>query len=389
MSDEARRRRLIIAGGGLSGTLTALAFAERADVDLTLLEAGPALGGTHTWSYYDTDLSTSGRALVEPLVAHRWPGYDVRFAKLARTFTTPYRSITAASLDQAARARLGTRVRLGTPVVALDERGVDLADGTRLDADAVLDARGPRALAGLVLRHQTFLGREVRLEAPHGLTRPTIMDATVDQHDGYRFVYLLPFGPDRLLIEDTYYTDQPAIARDRLTERIAAYAKARGWTIAEVLGEEEGSLPLVLAGDPEAMWADAAPPGGAVPIGLRVGLFHPVTSYSLPVAAAMALSLADCAEVTTSALRERVHRIATRHFANTGFERLLNRMLFLAGRPEERHRILERFHRLPQPLVERFYAGRLKRADQVRILAGKPPVPITGALRVLSERAVL
>lgn len=384
MGGETSRRRLIIAGGGLSGTLTALAFAGRADVEVTLLEAGAALGLDHTWSYFDSDLEPAGRALVEPLVAHRWDGYEVRFCGLGRAFTTPYRSITSASLDSAARARLGARVRLAAPVASLDARGVRLADGTRLEADAVLDARGPRALAGLVLRHQTFLGRKVRLAAPHGLARPTIMDATVEQHDGYRFVYLLPFGPDRLLIEDTYYTERPGIDRDRLAARIEAYAGARGWRIAEVLGEEEGALPLVLGGDPAAMWADAAPPGGAVPIGLRVGLFHPVTSYSLPLAAATALHLAESATVTTAALRERVHGLAMDHFAGTAFERLLNRMLFLAGRPEDRHRILERFHRLPQPLVERFYAGRLGHADRARILIGKPPVPIVGALRALA-----
>ena len=33
------------------------------------------------------------------------------------------------------------------------------------------------------------------------------MDATVPQRDGFRFVYTLPFAPDRVLIEDTYYSD--------------------------------------------------------------------------------------------------------------------------------------------------------------------------------------
>jgi lycopene beta-cyclase len=58
-------------------------------------------------------------------------------------------------------------------------------------------------------------------------------------------------------------------------------------------------------------------------------------------------------------------------------------MLFGAGKPENRYRMLERFYRLPEPLIERFYAGRSTRADMVRILAGKPPVPLAGALSSL------
>ena len=69
-----------------------------------------------------------------------------------------------------------------------------LVDGRRLTAPLVIDARGPRRSRRLVLGWQKFLGQEVRLAAPHGLARPIIMDATVSQLDGYRFLYVLPTG---------------------------------------------------------------------------------------------------------------------------------------------------------------------------------------------------
>jgi lycopene beta-cyclase len=47
----------------------------------------------------------------------------------------------------------------------------------------------------------------LKLTQPHGLIRPTIMDATVGQGDAYRFVYLLPFDETTVLVEDTYYAD--------------------------------------------------------------------------------------------------------------------------------------------------------------------------------------
>jgi lycopene beta-cyclase len=70
------------------------------------------------------------------------------------------------------------------------------------------------------------------------------------------------------------------------------------------------------------------------------------------------------------------------------YYRLLNRMMFLAGRPQDRWRIMARFYRLPEPLIARFYGARLTLADKARILIGKPPVPVGGALKVLSERSL-
>ena len=69
-----------------------------------------------------------------------------------------------------------------------------------------------------------------------------------------------------------------------------------------------------------------------------------------------------------------------------GFYRLLDRMLFRAAHPDARYKVLERFYRLPQPLIERFYAARSTLADKARILSGKPPVPIGAALACLVEK---
>ena len=263
-----------------------------------------------------------------------------------------------------------------------------LASGERLDAATVIDARGPRRLAGVAIGWQKFLGQELRLAGPHGLVRPVIMDAAVSQIDGYHFVYLLPFTADRVLVEDTYYSDTPDIDEDALRARIAAYAAARGWRTADILQEERGALPIPLAGDFGRFWRDAAPAGGAVPLGLRAGLFHAVTGYSLPDAARTAVALAGLAgPLSSDRLRNEIEARAEERWRAGGFDRMLNRLLFLAGRPEHRHRVLDRFHRLPQPLIERFYAGRIPARDRFRILCGIPPVPVRAAIRVLPESA--
>ena len=74
---------------------------------------------------------------------------------------------------------------------------------------------------------------------------------------------------------------------------------------------------------------------------------------------------------------------AARLWKERGFYRLLSRMLFRAAAPAERYRVLEHFYRLDPGLIARFYAGRSTLADRVRILSGRPPVPVGKALKAL------
>ena len=62
------------------------------------------------------------------------------------------------------------------------------------------------------------------------------------------------------------------------------------------------------------------------------------------------------------------------------FYRLLNLMLFRAAAPAQRYRVLEHFYRLDPATIERFYAARSSRWDKLRIMSGRPPVPIARAL---------
>jgi lycopene beta-cyclase len=84
-----------------------------------------------------------------------------------------------------------------------------------------------------------------------------------------------------------------------------------------------------------------------------------------------------------------VRRSSLEQWRRQAFFRLLNRMLFGAARPEERYRVLERFYRLPQSLIERFYAGRPSVLDRARVLTGRPPVPVSKAVPCLSEARAL
>ena len=88
-------------------------------------------------------------------------------------------------------------------------------------------------------------------------------------------------------------------------------------------------------------------------------------------------------------LAAKIRQHARNRHRQQGFYRLLNRMLFRAAVPGRRHLVLQRFYKLPKGLIERFYAGRTHAGDIVRILVGKPPVPVHRALACLREAPLL
>lgn len=369
---------LAIIGGGLSGGLIALAFAAlRPEVRLLLIEAGEEPGGNHIWSFFDGDVAAPDRWLIDPLVAHRWPqGHEVRFPGHARRLPTPYNSVTAVQFAVQIRQHLGDRLRTTAPVTSLTPDAVHLADGTTLRAAAVIDARGPGDLSALRCGWQKFVGQALRCDAPHGIDRPVIMDATIPQIDGYRFVYLLPWDDRTIFVEDTYYSDSPALDERAIEARIAAYAAEKGWRT-EIVHREQGVLPVVHGGDFDRYWPADDPVARA---GARAALFQPMTGYSLPDAVRFALWLAA---QPLDGLAQSTRAYAAAHWRAGGYYRMLGKMLFGAAAPEERWRIFERFYRLDPALIQRFYAGRSTLADRLRILCGKPPVPIRSAMRTL------
>jgi lycopene beta-cyclase len=368
---------IAIVGGGLSGGLIALALAtKRPDLDVRIIEPGAALGGNHIWSFFDSDVAAADRLLVEPLVAHRWDGYDVAFPGHRRTLSTPYNSITSEALDTAVRAALPADRIITAGAVSVTPTGAALDNQTKVCARHVIDARGPGDLGTLSLGWQKFVGRTLTVAGGHGLTRPIVMDAKVDQAEGYRFVYCLPFDAETVFVEDTYYSDTPDLDVAALNQRIDAYAAARGWHVTATNRQETGVLPVVLGGDLGAYWAST---GETQPkAGLRAGLFHATTGYSLP--SAVRLASATVTAVDGPDLASAIRTMAQRQWRSHRFYRLLDTMLFRGAEPADRYRILERFYRLPEPLIERFYAGDSTITDKIRVLSGKPPIPIGRAV---------
>ena len=371
---------VILVGGGLANGLAALRLAAlKAELRVLVVEAGATIGGNHTWCFHATDVSGDQDGWLKPLASAVWDDQEVRFPGRARRLDTGYRAIHSSTLAKAVGDLASVSVVCNRRVGTVGETEIVFEGGETLGADCVIDGRGLAGVSGLALGHQKFVGFEVELEAPHGLRRPVIMDATVAQIDGYRFMYCLPFSPTRVLVEDTYYADRRVLEVDAVARRIEDYIAAAGWRIARHVREERGNLPIVLDGDISAFRSGESRPPARV--GMRAGLFHQTTGYSLPLAAEVADTIAALQRPTTAEVRAKVDAIAAAAWQRQSFFRLLNRMLFVSAHAHERVAIMERFYGLSQGLIERFYAGRLTTFDKARILTGKPPIPILRALK--------
>lgn len=376
---------LIIVGGGLAGCLAALCLAQRRpDFPLLLLESGASFGGNHTWSFFDSDVPPAAQNLIAALNPVRWPRHRVRFPTRERELAMAYNSVDAPALDALVRARLSQGSwRLNAAVQSIEPDAVVLEGGERITALGVIDARGPDGpMPGLELGWQKFVGIEFAAAAPEP-DCPMVMDATVPQIDGYRFVYVLPFTADRVLVEDTYYSNDPALDVAVVADRVRELAQQRGLRGQE-LRQETGVLPILIGGDPAAFWPDSDP---IARLGLRGGFFHATTGYSFSLALRLAVALAERNEgFDSAALADWTRGQFVRHWQDMRFFRVLNRMLFGAAEPDQRYRIFEHFYRLAPDLIARFYAGTPKGTDRMRILSGRPPVPIGAAIKALLRR---
>ena len=138
----AARHDFIILGGGLAGGLAVLALTKaHPELDVALVEPGP-IGGNHLWSFFDSDVAAVDAALVEPLIGHRWSGYDVRFPAHRRRLAHDYRTIESERLDQAVRAALPADRIIKARATDASPISVTLDGGETLLAGGVLDTRG-------------------------------------------------------------------------------------------------------------------------------------------------------------------------------------------------------------------------------------------------------
>ncbi|MDA8708390.1 lycopene beta-cyclase CrtY [Hellea sp.] len=389
---------IIIVGAGLSGLMTAWrCLDEHPELTVMVIEASDKIAGDHTWSFNASDILPHLQDWIKPFIAYQWDSYDVKFPKRERMLDISYCTGNSETLRNCVKPHIESgrlQVKLNSRVIDVQSDHVILSNEQKLTAKCVLDARGFNGNDDVFLGYQKFVGHVIKTKTPHGLVRPIIMDATVEQLGGYRFVYCLPFSDTEMLVEDTYYTDGPELKSQEVDARIKDYIRDNlKLTDYDVTRRETGVLPITLAVDEKYGTDVSGEKTDAAKLGMTGGYYHAVTGYSLPEAVKSANVVCDMIEknkpdFAAAVLHEMAyHRVD--HYHEENFLRLLNRMLFRAAKPAERYKVLQRFYGLPEDLVERFYRNRLTKGDKLRILIGKPPVPVTKALQNLSEKAFI
>lgn len=368
---------VIFVGGGLANTLAAYQLLRHnPKLQILILEKEQTLGGNHTWSFHKSDIEDQDWVWLEPFVTKTWNAYTVNFPKYSRTLSGPYASMTSEDFHQKFYPLLAAQVRLKSTVTDINSQMVKLDTGEVLEAKLVVDARAlstdePKG-------YQKFVGVEFELNSDCHLQVPLLMDATVPQQDGYRFLYTLPFDKRKILIEDTYYSLSPDLETSAIEADILTYAKKMGHDVKRALRKEIGVLPLPLIGKCPAQ------KNSVMSLGLQSGLYHATTGYSLPFAVTTARKFAENFRPHDLAYTYRWwHTHCSEHWQKQSYYRVLNRMMFLATQPEKRYKVLEKFYQQPEETVKRFYAGKTNLIDKMRIFSGKPPVPVHRALSSL------
>ena len=317
---------------------------------MRLIEGGAAIGGNHIWSFFASDVAPADRWLVAPLVSHGWDGYDVAFPGASRArLTRGYYSIESrAARRGAARgaARPGAdaaAARCSAPA----RRAVVLADGDRIEAKGVIDARGPGDLGAA----RSAAGRNSSA-ASCALDDAARLDAPDDDGRDRRADRRLSLRLSPALRGDA------AVRRGHLLQRHARArrrrARARGSTPMprqRLAGrpastrEEAGVLPVAMGGDFEALLAIGRQPcrqgrgaRRAVPPDDRL--------FAARCGAHRRAGRQRDRSVRRGAARAAARPCARGTWQRRGFYRMLDAMLFRAAEPAERYRVLERFYRL-------------------------------------------
>ena len=279
----------LLVGGGAAGLSLAYHLAQEprlAGRRVLLIEPAPKTQNDRTWSYW-----TDAPGPFDHLARGRWDQIAFRAPGFARVLPLgPYRYYSIRGLDfyqfvhaaLAARPAQFAQVRGAVSAVLEVPGGVEarLADGRRYRARYAFDSRPP-AIAPRPDKHryllQHFVGWEI--ETDRDVFDPGVvefMDFRGPQHHEARFIYTLPFGPRRALVEYTLFSAQ-RLPRAEYEAHILDYLQnTLGLTSEQyrMVEEEAGAIPM--SDHPLPARAGAR----IINLGTRGGRAKPSTGYA-------------------------------------------------------------------------------------------------------------
>jgi hypothetical protein len=121
-------------------------------------------------------------------------------------------------------------------------------------------------------------------------------------------------------------------------------------------------------------------------LGMRAGLFHPTTGYSLAWSVKTVENLLACHDLKEWPKKHAA--FCKKQLSSQTIFFWLNRVMFGAGKPEARYRFLQHFYGLPDKLIHRFYASQMTKRNLFEFFMRKPPIGVAKALRAWGRKEV-
>lgn len=360
---------IAVLGGGCAG----LSLATRLAGDgphVTVIEPRTHYTEDRTWSFWRT-----ARDPFTDCVRARWGRWAVTAGGERVVRSSPrlrYETLSARAFYDRALNVIGdaadTELRLATRVTA-EPRPVDggmtvATSAGECRARTVVDTRplgGPSGFG------QYFIGAEVAIDgAAFDDTTVELMRFAAPRQDRIDFLYVLPFAPDRALVEATTFAPAPPPAgalETALAEAIERFARGRP---VERIRRESGFIPM----QPQAAHRTAATGHPRwVRAGIVGGAARPSTGYAFQRiqrgADGLAAQLRSGAAPTPPVLDGPVAR-----WMDALFLRVVRR--WPAAAPEL---FFELFEHAPAERLERFLSGSTASQDRLAVIGALPPTP--------------
>jgi len=279
----------LLVGGGAAGLSLAYHLAQEprlAGKRVLLIEPAAKDQNDRTWSFW-----TDAPGLFDEVAAHEWHKIAFRSPGFERTFALKkysYRTLRGLDFYQFVHRALGVRpaqfacVRAEVADLVNTAAGVQArtTDGQVFTAQYAFDSRPP-AIAPqpgtyrYLLQH--FVGWEV--ETTRDAFDPQVMefmDFRGAQHHEARFIYVLPFGPRRALVEYTLFSPTPLAKADYEAHILEYLQHTLGLAVGQyrVVAEEVGAIPMTDHPLPSRAGARI------INLGTRAGRAKPSTGYA-------------------------------------------------------------------------------------------------------------
>jgi lycopene beta-cyclase len=362
---RSKNHGLLIAGGGVSASLAALAMARiRPEVPMLLVGEGSQFGGERPLLLLDAALDAEELAFIEPLLAASWDGFYVAMPGRSRRVKLRCHVLAPEKVDAAlAEALPAERRWTERRIVAVRDASLLLHGGEAVTGTGAIDARSWAHQTTLELAWRHCTARTYDFAAPHRVDLPVLLDTTLPQAAGCAFFTCLPLSETRLAVEHVRYATAAEADPREGGERLDDYVSLRGWSGGAVVAEDKASLPVALGGDFEAYYRI----GGArvAKLGKRGGFFFPTTASPLPDAIRTALLLTRQRDFSGGALHDLCEEAVVSLWKRREAYRAFDRLLLRGGGC----RAIEGLFGLEAPLIERFFAERLGLFDRRKLMA--------------------